>query len=301
MPLSEADGDAIQIETSEGNFSLFRVGNAGDRIEEFRTGATLTGKVDNAKALLFHAIRSMVQLSEFNVFHCDVLFTTPHDSKFGPMVRAQLEGEHRFSVPVPADAITGEDKHYRIHVHDAFSDMEGLRASFLIPAETFNNSPAAILFDIGSLTGLVYCVNKFGVLVDKQWQSIPNKGVHAIAQRVIQQGDVLTDSLPPMPSPHQVIDVLFESANGGKASQGKKVAKALEGIYTENFAALLQVAERFGADLPRFVVGGGANLPGVADALGATVLGSDPQWAAMEGTATIADKLMIAKRKQEGR
>lgn len=300
MPLSDADGDAIQLETSKGNFSLFRVGNAGDRIEEFRTGATLTGKADNAKALLFHAIRSMVQMSEYHVFHTDVLFTTPHDSKFGPMVRKQLEGEHRFSVPAPIGAIEATDKHYRVHVHDAFSDMEGLRASFLIPSETFANNNAAILFDVGSLTGLVYCVNKHGVLVDKQWKSIPNHGVHSIAESVIQN-DLLTDLLPPMPSPHQVIDVLFASVNGGKASQGKKVAKALQPIYASNFARMLQVADRFGADLPRFVVGGGASLPGVPDALNATVLGSDPQWAAMEGTAMIADKLIASKRRQEGR
>lgn len=303
-PLSQPDGKAMQIETTEGNFSIVRVGNAGDRIEEFRTGAAIDGKVRNAKALLLHAIMQAVELSEFDIFHADVLFTTPHSAKFGPDIKAQLEGLHKVVVPRHADDFTNnQDKHYTVRIHSAFADMEGRRAFHLIPADVFKTSENILLMDIGSLTGLIYRLNSIGAIVDKQWDSLPNKGVHAIAQ-LCKQDNNLADLFPPMPTPHQILDVLFfgvvvasddEKTAKRKATLNKQLAKRLQPIYKQNFARLQQVADGFG-NHKRFVVGGGANLPGLAEFLGAEKVGTDPQWAALEGAAIIADRYIKANQ-----
>lgn len=306
-PLSEPDGVAIQIETTDNNFSILRVGNAGTHIEEFRTGATIDGKVKNAKALMIHAIMQAVELSQFDIFHADVLFTTPHSAKFGPEIKRQLEGLHKVVVPKHAEDFQGKDQHYTIQIHSAFADMEGRRAFHLIPRDVFEGDSNILLLDIGSLTGLVYCLNKAGAIVDKQWDSIPDKGVHALAE-LCKQDDSLADLFPPMPTPHQILDVLFggvpadgDDAKATKAKAGirKKLAKRLQPLYAKNFSRLNQVAERFGSH-SRFVVGGGANLPGLAEFLKAQTVGSDPQWAALEGAAMIADQFIKAKRQQEG-
>ena len=296
-PLPESDGKAFKILSGKSATAPLRVGNAGEQIEEFRTGANVEGKAINAKALLIHAIFQAIALPQTDTFHADIIFTNPHDAKYGPEICKALKGQHTVVFEPHFEALGAESKTYRLHFHDVFSDMEGRRAFYLIPSEQLEEN--ILLIDIGSMTNLIYCMGKHGGIIDNQWDAIPHKGVHAIAEQVKRDG-LLSDLIEHCASTHNIIDVLFSPlALEGKAKDKltAKLSKALQPVYEQNFTRLNQVAAKFG-DGKRFIVGGGASLPGLAEYLNAQPVGTDPQWAALEGLAAIADKYIAAKRKQ---
>lgn len=296
-PLPESDGKAFKILSDKSASQPLRVGNAGEQIEEFRTGADVEGKATNAKALLIHAIFQAISLPQSDTFHADVIFTNPHDAKYGPEICKALKGEHTVVFEPHFEALDQLPKTYRLHFHDVLSDMEGRRAFYLIPSEQLEES--ILLIDIGSMTNLIYCMGSHGGIVDNQWDAIPHKGVHAIAEQIKQMG-LLSKLTPHCASTHDIIDVLFSPSDleADKATKlSAKIAKEIQPVYAQNFTRLNQVAAKFG-DGKRFVVGGGASLPGLAEFLNAQPVGDDPQWAALEGLAIIADKFIAAKRRQ---
>ena len=113
-----------------------------------------------------------------------------------------------------------------------------------------------------------------------------SKGVYSLAVLAMQRQS-FSDHLT-TPNPQQVIEFMFDKAN---KSVVEPVVKAL---VTETIKPIYDLV--YDAGLPIYLLGGGAVLPGVCEALGAKPITKDPQWASIKGLAKVAKPFLKYKQ-----
>lgn len=278
----ENESGSIRIATADG-FKFYSVGETGATCESDRTGRTKEGKVQNARALLIHAVRQIIEPKHCATIHADVIFTSPSNAAYRQRIIDELKGTHSVMLPADETDLDSQDLYFSISIHNAFGQLEGLRAIHLFGNELEGN---AYLIDVGHRTTLVTKVNGKGVLQDKERHLFDDRGVAFIAEETNRR-ELLAEQM--CFSSVDVIAAMFDR------KQKKVVQGAIAPVLSEVFADVL--AAMPDDSLPRYVVGGGASLPGIAKLLGATAV-EKPQWASLYGLAAVSDKVIASEQRR---
>ena len=271
------ESGSIRLATPDG-FSFYQVGEGGRAGEQHQTGNTKEGKVANCRALLIHALRQVVEVKNAETIHVDVVFTSPSNAAYRQRIIDELKGTHSVMVPDDESDLDGKDLYFSVKVHNAFGQLEGLRAVHLFGDEVKGN---AYLIDIGHRTILVTKVNGKGVIQEKERFLFDDRGVAFIAEE-INRRELLAGQM--CFSAADVMSAVFDK------KQRKALTDVVEPVLSEALAGA--IASLTDKEAQRYVIGGGAALPGVAKLLGAKVVAGNPQWASLHGLAQVADKVV---------
>ena len=134
--LTLPNSDCIRL-VQNGEQKYFKVGHLDSNFEAYRTGNSATGKIDNARALLVEVIKRAVRLAPNDLFHCDVLYTTPNSKEYFSKVNEQLEGVHNVLIPADPGDFETQPLNFTIRVNSAYGELESVRAIHLLePAPT---------------------------------------------------------------------------------------------------------------------------------------------------------------------
>lgn len=277
------NSDCIRL-VQGGEQKFFKVGHIDSNFEAHRTGNSATGKIDNARALLVEVIKRSVNLEPNDLFHCDVLYTTPNSKEYFAKVNAELEGVHNVLVPADPGDFETQPLNFTIRVNSAYGELESVRAIHLLdPTPTTDVQ----LFDIGDRTSIYTKATSRAAVKDANDRRVfDNKGVYSLAVLAMQRqsfSDYLTT-----PNPQQVIEFMFAKGNR------KIVAPIVKELVTETLKPIYDMVVLNG--LPAYLVGGGAALPGMAEALGAKTINDEPQWASIKGLAKVAKPFLKYKQ-----
>ncbi len=256
---------------------LYLVGDDAQRATCIRTGASDRGKIDNALPLLVHALRCVV--GEGLSVNTDLIFTSPSVKQYGSAITETIKGRHEISTPADELSMIAE-RHQVFTVGKAAAQLEGHRAIELIKSEVDSR---ALLVDVGNRTIITTLVEKSGRIISRK--AFDSCGVRGIASRIVTAESLAgVDGLKLTPSEDDVISFLFS----------KKGRKAKEHIRPQVMACVgevLNYIHESAVSCPVFLLGGGAELPGLPKILGGKVI-SDPQWATVNGLKAVADTLI---------
>ncbi|MEN8443384.1 MAG: hypothetical protein ABG776_00060 [Cyanobacteria bacterium J06555_13] len=256
---------------------LYLVGEDAKQAICTRTGASDRGKIDNALPLLVYALRSLV--GEGLSVNTDLIFTSPSVKQYGRAIQEIVEGSH--VVVTPADELAMiSQREQTFTVGTVAAQLEGHRAIELVKAEIEDR---ALLVDVGNRTVLVSLVDKTGRIISRK--AFDACGVRGIASRIVTAESLAgVDGLKLTPSEDDVMAFLF-SKKGRKAKD--LILPQVMACVSEALAYINDVA----ASSPVFLLGGGAQLPGLTKVLGGKVI-DDPQWATVNGLKAVADALI---------
>jgi hypothetical protein len=263
----ESHSDCLKI-YSGGTFKNYLVGAAAAEIPQSHTGKTEDGKADNALILVAHALRLAFGTSAH--IHCDVIFTTPSNKAYKDIVTAKLEGVHNVATPADADVIGSEAIAQTIVIHKAVAMLEGYQAHAALKLKT-----DSWLLDIGNRTAIATKISADTGRPLKR-QVFGGCGVRGLAESICQR-EGLSQHMKEH-TPERVIDFLFSGAD---------VSADIAPDLGRCIASVLAFVD----DSPRFVLGGGAGIPGMAEALAATPT-KDAQWANIKAIADSAEEII---------
>ena len=281
--LTLPNSDCIRL-VQNGEQKYFKVGHIDSNFEAYRTGNSATGKIDNARALLVEVIKRAVKLAPNDLFHCDVLYTTPNSKEYFEKVNAELEGVHNVLIPADPGDFETQPLNFTIRVNSAYGELESVRAIHLLdPAPTTDVQ----LFDIGDRTGIYTKATSRAAVKDANDRRVfDSKGVYSLAVLAMQRqsfsGHLTT------PNPQQVIEFMFDKANK------KIVEPVVSELVIETIKPVYDMV--YDAALPIYLLGGGAMLPGMTEVLGAKPITKDPQWASIKGLAKVAKPFLKYKQ-----
>jgi hypothetical protein len=276
------NSDCIRL-VQNGEQKYFKVGHLDSNFEAYRTGNSATGKIDNARALLVEVIKRTVDLKQNDLFHCDVLYTTPNSKEYFAKVNAELEGVHNVLIPADPGDFQTQPLNFTIRVNSAYGELESVRAIHLLEPTP---STDVQLFDIGDRTAIYTKATARAAVKDANDRRVfDNKGVYSLAVLAMQRQS-FSEHLT-TPNPQQVIEFMFNKANK------KIVAPIVAELVTETIKPVFDMV--LDAGLPVYLVGGGADLPGLAETLGAKAM-KNPQWASIEGLAKVAKPFLKYKQ-----
>ena len=278
----ESESGSIRLATADG-FKFYSVGETGGTAEGDRTGRTKEGKVQNARALLINAVRQIIEPKHGATIHTDVIFTSPSNAAYRQRIIDELKGNHSVMVPADETDLDSQDLYFSLNVHNAFGQLEGLRAVHLFGDEFEGN---AYLIDIGHRTALVTKVNGKGVVQDKTRHLFDDRGVAFIAEEVARR-ELLHSQM--CFSSVDVIAAMFDR------KQKKVVQDAIAPVLAESLAEVL--SSLTDSSIPRYVIGGGAGVPGIAKLLGAKAV-DNAQLASLYGLAEVADKIIASEQRR---
>lgn len=281
--LQRPNSDCIRL-VQDGGEKFYKVGHLDGNTEAHRTGNSATGKIDNARALLVEVIKRSVILSPNDLFHCDVLYTSPNNKEYFERINAELEGLHNVQIPADPGDFDTAALTFTIRVNSSYGELESVRAIHLLTPPPASDVQ---LFDVGDRTAIYTRATAKAAVKDAQYRRVfDNKGVYSLAVLAMQQqsfaGHLTT------PNPQQVIEFMFAKANK------KVVEPVVEMLVSEHLKPIYDLV--FDSSLPVYLVGGGAALPGLAKALGAKPISKDPQWASIEGLAKVAKPFLKYKK-----
>jgi hypothetical protein len=269
----DSNSDCLTLATAAG-LKNFLVGEYAKAHPCSRTGSSAEGKVTNARALLIHALRQLIGVSSETI-HADVIFTSPSVKAYGPQIVEQLLGKHLFNIPADAEVIGSYTTAHSVQIHSAIPQLEGYQAFKHIQSKV---KGSAYLIDIGNRTILLTQVSETGRILKRR--AFDACGVYNLAERIVER-----DSLAPTlktPSPQRVIDYLLDEPHG---------AEVIARIAPDVAACVGEVLEAIEDDSARYIMGGGAKLPGIEATLnGKTV--KNPQWANLTALADAAEQLL---------
>ena len=269
-----ANSDCLSVITAEG-LQPYLVGEYAAEIACSRTGKSADGKVKNARLLLFHALRQMFGTAED--IHADVIFTSPSVKSYGPAIVSQIIGRHPVEVPADAEVIGSKPQRFAVHIHSATPQLEGYQAFAAVRSKL--KGEYAYLIDIGNRTVLVTQVSTSGRILNRR--PFDECGVYGIADRIVSRESLATQLKTPRPQ--QVIDYLLDHQHS---------AEITEQIAPDLSASLAEAIAFIGDDsAQRFILGGGAKLPGIEQIVGGKAL-KNPQWANLEALAEASDELL---------
>ena len=266
--------DCLVVFTADG-LQPYLIGMPAAQIACTRTGQSAEGKVKNARLLLFHALRQMFGTAED--IYADVIFTSPSVKSYGPAIVSQMIGRHPVEVPADAEVIGSKPQRYAVHIHSATPQLEGYQAFAAVRSKLKGQS--AYLIDIGNRTVLVTQVSASGRILNRR--PFDECGVYGIADRIVSH-ESLAEQLK-TPSPQQVIDYLLDNKHG---------AEIAEQIATDISSSIAEAIAFMGDEnAPRFILGGGAKLPGIEQIISGKVM-KHPQWANLEALAEVSGELL---------
>ena len=269
-----ANSDCLAVLTANGS-QPYLVGEPAAEIACSRTGQSADGKVKNARLLLFHALRQMFGTAED--IHADVIFTSPSVKSYGPAIVSQIIGRHPVEVPADAEVIGSKPQCFAVHIHSATPQLEGYQAFAAVRSKLKGDS--AYLIDIGNRTVLVTQVSASGRILNRR--PFDECGVYGIADRIVSRESLAAQLKTPRPQ--QVIDYLLDQKHGPELA---------EQITSDLSASLAEAIAFIGDDsAPRFILGGGAKLPGIEQIVGGKAL-KNPQWANLEALAEVSGELL---------
>ena len=269
-----SNSDCLTIATAEG-FKTYIVGQPAAGIACSRTGQSAEGKVKNARLLLFHALRQMFGTTDD--IHADVIFTSPSVKSYGPAIAAQLVGRHSVQIPTDTEIIGSRAQNFAVHIHSATPQLEGYQAFTAVRSKLKGES--AYLIDVGNRTILVTQVSATGRILNRR--PFDNCGVYGIADRIVTRESLAAQLKTP--SPQQVIDFLLD----GDCTE-EVAAQIADDLIACTADALAFIGDR---EAQRFILGGGAKLPGIEQVLSGKVI-KHPQWANLEALAEVAEQLL---------
>ena len=265
----ESHSDCLKI-YGAGSFKNYLVGHAAAEVPMSHTGKSEDGKADNALTLVAHALRLAFGTST-NI-HADVVFTTPSNKSYKAAVTAKLEGVHNVGTPADADVIGSEAVTQTIVIHKAVGLLEGYQAY-----KAMNLKQDSWLIDVGNRT--IIC-SKISADTGRPLKRdyFGGCGVRGLAESICQR-EALSAHFKEH-TPERVIDFLF-SADCTAADicpdVQRCIARALHFIGDD--------------DAPRFVLGGGAVVPGMAEALNAKAV-KNAQWANIKAISDAAEEIL---------
>ena len=270
----DANSSCLSVMTADG-LQSYLVGDHAAEIACSRTGQSADGKVKNARLLLFHALRQMFGTAED--IHADVIFTSPSVKSYGPAIVSQIIGRHPVEIPADAEVIGSKPQCFAVHIHTATPQLEGYQAFAAIRSKLKGES--ACLIDIGNRTVLVTQVSASGRILNRR--PFDECGVYSIADRIVSRESLATQLKTPRPQ--QVIDFLLDD---------KPTAEITDLIAPDLSANLAEALAFIGDDTAqRFILGGGAKLPGIEQVLGGKAI-KHPQWANLEALAEVSGELL---------
>jgi len=269
-----ANSDCLAVLTAN-SLQPYLVGEPAADIACTRTGQSADGKVKNARLLLFHALRQMFGTAAD--IHADVIFTSPSVKSYGPAIVSQIIGRHPVEVPADAEVIGSKPQRYAVHIHSATPQLEGYQAFAAVRTKLKGES--AYLIDIGNRTVLVTQVSASGRILNRR--PFDECGVYGIADRIVSRESLAAQLKTPRPQ--QVIDYLLDQKHD------PAIAEQIAGDLS---ASLAEAIAFIGNDSSqRFILGGGAKLPGIEQIVGGKAL-KHPQWANLEALAEVSDELL---------
>ena len=281
--LPTPNSDCIRLVTTTGQ-KFFKVGHLDTNFEAYRTGNTTGGKIDNAKALLIEVIKRSVDLEQNALFNCDVLYTTPNNKEYFDKIDAQLEGIHNVLIPTDPGDIEAEPLNFTVRVNSVYGELESVRA-----VHTLTKLPTSDvqLFDIGDRTSIYTRATAKAAVKDREHRRVFDaKGVYSLATLAMQR-QVFSEHLT-TPNPQQVIEFMFNKKNKSV------VSPIVVELVKEQIKPVFDMV--INSELSVYLLGGGAVLPGMAEALGAKPINRNPQWASIEGLAKVAKPFLKYKK-----
>ena len=266
---SIASSDCIQFEECD-RIQTYLVGERAAVMPGSNTGASEHGKSINAKALLIHALR-LAFGDECKSIHCDVIFTSPSNKVYGSDISQRLTGVTPVTVPADSEVIGSQPKQFTVVVHRAIPQLEGHYAFTQLKLKR-----DSWVIDCGNRTMIATLVSPTGRILRRQY--FGDAGVQALTQSITRSESL--SHLLAEPTPQKVMDVLFS---------GKDVVSA---IAADVDAVTAEVALFIGIDdAPRFLIGGGARVPGLDTALNAKVA-KNAQWLNIESLAAVSAQIL---------
>ena len=264
----ESHSDCLKI-YGDHTFKNYLVGASAAAVPMSHTGKTEHGKATNAKILVVHALR--LAFGNAANIHTDVIFTTPSNKAYKADVTAQLEGVHNVGTPADADVIGSEAITQTIVIHKAVAMLEGYQAYKALPLKQ-----DSWLIDVGNRTIICSKISADSGRALKR-QVFGGCGVRGLAEGICQSEGLAAQMKEH--TPEKVIDFLF-SANCTAAAIAPNLSRCIA-------AALNFIND----DAPRFLLGGGAAVPGMAEALKAKPA-KDAQWANIKALAAAAEEIL---------
>ena len=256
---------------SDDGLKTYAVGEPARDLPLSRTGAAVGKKAEFSNVLFLHALRQVFGVPDKDV-HCDVIFTAPSVKEYGDEMVERLENRHHVQIPSNEFVPGSHVQNYVVEVHRAIPMLEGHLGVFSVASK--HGSPVWAV-DIGNRTINVTKVGADGGILERR--VFDESGVYFLAQAIADDG-LLAPELK-TPKPQQVIDVLFSPDE----STAIKIAPAL----TATLAPILDFID----DSPRYLIGGGALLPGAVALLDAEVV-SDPQWSNISEIARLSAQVL---------
>ena len=274
----ESNSDCLTLATAQG-FKNFLVGKQAQAYPCSRTGSSAEGKVSNARPLAIHALRHMIGFGTEPI-HADVIFTSPSVKAYGPQIAEQLKGKHSVSIPADAEVIESRPTSHSVTIHTAIPQLEGYQAFKHIQSKVKGH---AYIIDIGNRTILLTQVSETGRILKRR--AFDACGVYNLAERIVYR-DTLAPTLK-TPSPQSAINYLLDQAHG---------AEVVEQIAPDVAACVGEVLAAIEDDSARYIIGGGAKLPGIEQTLKAKAI-KNPQWANLTALADAADQLLARSQR----
>ena len=254
--------------------ATYIIGAEAAEIPLSHTGKSDQGKVQNARLLVLEALRQAFGI-DHDCLHVDIIFTSPSNKAYGSEISAQLQGVHAVTVPRDSYLPGSEAKSYTVNIHRAIPQLEGHFAF-----SSLNLKDDAWLIDIGNRTVIATKLKADGRIVKRS--VFGGVGVRGMAER-IAGNESLAGYIKEF-APERIIDFLFANP--------PKDAAAL--IADDVAASLAEPLAFIGADAAkRYLIGGGAGLPGVAAAAGAKPV-RDAQWANIRALSAAATQILGA-------
>ena len=252
----------------KGNFKNYLVGADAAEVPMSHTGRDEDGKVQNSLIMVVHALRLAFGTSQH--IHTDVIFTSPSNKAYRDIIAAKLEGVHQVATPADADVPGSEAISQTIVIHKAVGMLEGYQAHKLLKLKE-----DSWLVDVGNRTIICTKVSAdTGRPIKRQY--FGGCGVRGLAESICEREGLA--QFMKEHTPERVIDFLFS---------GNCPADAI----AADLAGCIAKALAFIDDSPRFVLGGGAVVPGMADALNAKPM-KDAQWANIRALSEVAEEIL---------
>ncbi|MEM9949112.1 MAG: hypothetical protein AAF810_24020 [Cyanobacteria bacterium P01_D01_bin.36] len=206
--------------------------------------AITVGFCADAPAGPIHALRMAFGDTSQSV-HVEVIFTSPINKVYGSEISQRLTGVTAITVPSDAEVIGSKAKQFTIVVHRSIPHLEGHYAF-----SQLNLKQDSWIVDCGNRTLIETLVSPAGRILNRQY--FGGAGVLGLAQKITQSESLAAPIAEP--TAQRVIDTLFSSGAG----------KFADDIAADTSATIAEPLAFMTEDCSRFLIGGGATVPGLA-------------------------------------
>lgn len=268
----QSNSDCLRILNGKA-LTTYLVGEPAASIPMSHTGRSESGKADNAKLLLLHTLRQAFGTEQ--TIHCNIIFTSPSNKTYGTDISERLQGTHTVTVPADAYVIGSEAKTFSVIVHRAAPQLEGHYAFSALKLKS-----DAWIVDCGNRTLITTKVAPNGRILKRAY--FGGAGVQGMAERITAH-EALAAQFKEH-TPKKVMDFILSDKGASVASE---IAPAVSACAAEAIAFIDN------DDAPKHLIGGGANIPGLAKLFDGKVA-KDAQWINIKALAAVSDQILGA-------